>query len=156
MAGIEDPIDLRVWSVATFRAVSFVIVVALTIHNRGTLAAALSNLNTALGLAFFAVLWTTTWIATRSGERYYRRRVEDERYSASRVEATIVAGGWNGVLIYLVPAVIGFVLLHNVGILVFSVLGAVIAFVIGGFVGLAYGIVETALRRLSDLLIGLK
>jgi hypothetical protein len=156
MGAIEDRVGLRPWSVATFRAVSFVIAVALSVHSRGALAGALSNLNTAIGFALFSVLWTTTFIATRIGDRYYRRRVEDARYSASRVEATIVAGGWNGVFIYLGPTLaLIFALVDNVPALVIaSVFGTIIAFVVGAFVGLAYGIVETLLRSISDALIG--
>ena len=156
MDGIEDRVDLRLWSVATFRAVTFVIAVALSVHSRGTLAGALSNLNTAIGFGLFGVLWTTTLIATRSGDRYYRRRVEDRRYSASRLEATIVAGGWNGVFIYLAPTLaLIYTLIDNAAALVIAtVFGSFVAFVVGAFVGLAYGIVEALLRGISDTLIG--
>ena len=60
---------LRAWGLATFHTVSFVAVVVVGLHGRGSLAAALGRLDTALGVASFLGLWALTWTATRAGLR---------------------------------------------------------------------------------------
>jgi len=157
MAATETRVDLRLWSVATFRAVSFVVIAALVLHLRGSLRARLALLDTTIGSAVFLLLWATTVLATRFERRCLERAEADPHRDASPLEATIVAGAVNGAAFFLVVAVV--LVLRALfasgdfqpllAFLIFSIIGGLAALTIGGFVGLAYGLVEAVLRRIS-------
>jgi hypothetical protein len=160
MAATDARIDLRLWSVATFRTVSFVLVVALVFHLRGSLRERLATFDTLLGSVAFLLLWITTLLATRFERRCLERAEVDPHRDASPLEATIVAGAFNGVLVLAVASSavilrpfasghIGEALRLAPALVVFSVIGGLVAFTIGGFVGLAYGIVENLLGRVT-------
>src|SRR5580765_5693023 len=95
----DESFHLRLWSRATFRVASFTAAVVMSIHLRASLPAALSRLDTTTGFGFFLLLWSTTWFATRRGFRYRRLARAD---SESSVAAAVVAGGWNGLYLYVV------------------------------------------------------
>lgn len=157
MADTES-FSLQLWSRATFRVASFTAVVAMSIHLRGSLPAALSQLDTAIGFGFFLYLWTTTWFATRRGFRYRRRA---EAHAESSIAATVVAGGWNG--LYLFAVLFAGLLFPIVTqqreapllliVLFGSTCGSLLAFVVGGAVGLLYGLIEALLLGLSAALL---
>ena len=150
-------VDLRLFSVATFRTVTFTIAVALVFHLRGTLREQLASLNTIVGVAFFAILWTTTLFASEKGFRYHDRHRRTPPYSPSHVEATIVAGACNGLCLYAIPLVVAVLALRSAQvagvIAVFFVVGFVVASAIGSFVGIAYGVIEVVLLRASRRLV---
>jgi hypothetical protein len=52
------------WSLATFHASAFVLVIVLFLYSRDALGPALGGLNTLLGLALFLALWGTTYLTT--------------------------------------------------------------------------------------------
>jgi hypothetical protein len=56
MASTDEPASLELWSLAAFRAASFTAAAVLLLHRRGSLAAALSRLDTATGFAAFLLL----------------------------------------------------------------------------------------------------
>lgn len=157
MDATEAWIDLRLWSVSAFRTVSFTVAVVLGLHLRGTLRELLASLNTTVGFAAFAILWSTTLAATRAGRRHYRRRQTSPIYSASRLESTTIAGALNGACVYAVLSVAAAVAIHRpqaiAAIAVFSVLGVAVASATGGFVGIAYGAGEACLLRVSRALV---
>jgi hypothetical protein len=149
-------IDLRLWSLATFRTVTFTIAAALVTHLRGSLASSLARLDTAIGFALFVVLWATTACATRIGLRH-ERRAEANDGLESTLEATIVAGGWNGVFILIASASV-FVAPLMLGpaalVVPFALLiASVVAFGFGGVFGLVYGLVEILVCAISDRLV---
>jgi len=165
MAGIRDEVEapvplLRAWSLATFHTVSFVASVVVGVHLRGSLAAGLGRLDTALGVAAFLGLWALTWAATRAGLRGFDSDGDDQ-VSDSMVMRLTVAGGWNGIGIF---GALVFVLLFNltgrgtpglafVPVFFFGVaIGGSLAFTIGAVVGFAYGLVDAALLRGSAAL----
>ena len=157
----EITFDLRLCSLATFRTVTFTIGLALFTHLRGSLASSLAPLNTLVGFGAFLVLWITTAFATRIGLRHRavsnagrRSRSTGGAGFGSTLEATIVAGAWNGVFIFL--AFVGGTLVVAVGlgpglitVMFGSVIGATIAFALGGVFGLVYGLVESTLFAIS-------
>ena len=157
MDATEAWIDLRLWSVSTFRTVSFTIAVVFSLHLRGSLRESLASLNTMIGFAAFAVVWITTFVTTRAGRRHYRRRQNSSTYSASRFESTTIAGSLNGTCVYAALALAAAIALHTpqavAAIAVFSVLGVTVAAAIGGFVGMAYGASEACLLRVSQALV---
>ena len=152
--------DLALWSLATFHTVTFVVAVALGFHLKGTLAARLAQLDTALGVAAFVFLWVATWFTTRIGRRYQSREESSGAGPSSIVPAMIVGGAWNGVIVFVV-LLIGLVLTRLgslqignaiVGLVLIVVVGGALAFVIGGFVGMAFGIIDRTLLGASRLL----
>jgi hypothetical protein len=156
MGAIDDGTALRVFAVATFRAATFIVAFALSLHLTGRLPGILGSLNTELGFAAFALLWTTTVVATRA-ER--RRMADGESSVGARVMTTTVAGAWNGLYVWaamLAVLVINAVSGSGAGALIFALLGIVIggvlAFTLGAVVGLAYGSVEAVLLQISAVL----
>jgi hypothetical protein len=55
---------LVTWSLATFHATVFVLVIVLFGYSGGGLGGALGGLNTFVGLGLFVALWTTTFLTT--------------------------------------------------------------------------------------------
>ena len=153
MDATEVQVDLRLWSVSAFRTVSFTLAVAFGLHLRGTLRESLANLDTIIGFAAFAILWTTTLGASRAGYRHLRHHETTPRYSPSHFESTCVAGALNGAGVYALLAGAAIVAIHTpqaiAGITVFSIIAVAVASAIGGFVGIAYGAIEVLLLRVS-------
>lgn len=170
MADTDRGFDLEVWSLATFRTVSFVLLVALALHLHGSLRARLASLNTLVGSGLFLLLWATTLGATRFGRRCLKRAETDPHRDASRLEATIVAGAVNGVaifaglaIVFIVAAIPSVLAADTVAaplgrlsaVIVFAAFGGCTALAIGGFVGLAYGLIEALLLGAADALLQL-
>ena len=153
------PFDVRLWSLVTFRTITFTVALALVAHLRGSLAATLARLDTTIGFAVFAMLWATTWFATRIGLRYHGSATSDGGWE-STLETTIVAGGWNGVFVWL-ALVIGVMVMSAgvappaaiVSFILAATLGSLLAFTFGGVVGLIYAIVETILIAVGERLV---
>jgi hypothetical protein len=152
MGATDKTAALRLWAFGTFRTATFVVAFALYLHLTDRLLGSLSSLNTEVGLAAFVMLWASTLIATRTG---WRHMADGDVSASSIVAATTVAGGWNGLFVW-VPIL--FVLVMNtmagsiagalmVGLLG-SVMGGVLAFTIGAIFGFAYGIVDAVLLRI--------
>jgi hypothetical protein len=160
MADTDDTFLLRLWSLATFHTVSFMVSLAIGVHLSGSLAAALKPLDTRTGFGFFLILWTTTWFATRAGLRQMRRRIEDVS-AATVVLSMAIAGGWNGVSVW-IAIMVGitiFTLASRAWTLALipsfvlvSLVGSLLAFVVGVVVGLIYGLTDALLLRLSGSL----
>ena len=55
---------LVTWSLATFHATTFVLVIVLFAYSGGGLGGVLSGLNTFVGLGLFVALWVTTYLTT--------------------------------------------------------------------------------------------
>lgn len=154
MAGTNESVSLELWSLATFRVTSFTASVVMSFHVGGSLSATLSGLDTATGFGFFLLLWTTTWFATRTGLGYLRRA---DSVVEPRVISTGVAGGWNGVYVFIV-LLVGFLFFtireQRVAsvlaiALIGSTVGSLLAFFIGALVGLLYGLVDAMLFGFS-------
>jgi hypothetical protein len=146
---------LRVWSLATFHTATFVAAVVVGLHVRGSMAAALSRLSTALGVGFFLVFWASTWAATRAGLRALESD-DDDHVAGSIVMRLTVAGGWNGIGIFavLAPGFLFNLALHGTPAPAFvplvvlgGAIGGSLAFTIGAVVGFVYGLVDAALLR---------
>jgi hypothetical protein len=150
---------LRLFGLATFHAATFMIGIALLAHLDGSLRQNLARIGTLRGFAAFAVLWVTTWFATRAG---LRQVSVDREVPGSLILSTVVAGGWNGLYFLaaaVIPALLGSLTFgQRAGILVFLALtfpiGAVLAFTIGSIVGLVYGLVDSVLLEIAVRLVG--
>lgn len=161
MADTENAFALRVWSLATFHAVSFVASVVVGVHVSGSLATALGRLDTQAGVAFFLALWAITWYATRAGLRRMEPSIEDASFGTI-VFSTTVAGGLNGVGIFAPILLVGFASsvvsrapggVAFVPVLVLSAaVGSVLAFTVGAVVGLVFGLIDALLLRCSAAL----
>ena len=159
MAATDRVPPLRLCSIATFHAVSFVVAIAIAAHLGGSLPAALGRLDTISGFAFFVLLWTLTTFATRAGLRNLGSAIDEPSVPAI-IESTIVAGGWNGVGVFIMfvlmawgRAVMGGTPRLAILVLSFSVvIGSLLAFTIGAIVGFFYGLVDAALIGSSAFL----
>ena len=161
MAGTDK---LRTWSLATFRAASFIATAVLIFHSRGTLALTLSRLGTGIGFVLFAAFWLATWIATRLGLRHAGRDSWGDDASIGTVMmSTTIAGAWNGVIV-LAVLVVGFfaTVVRTQGLSAVSalpvvffglVLGGAIAFATGAVAGLLYGVVDLIVLLVSGALL---
>ena len=150
-----DPTPLRVWSLATFHAISFVAAVAAAGHLSGGLRASLARLETALGVAAFLGLWALTWAATRAGLVALGSDRDDDSMAALVMRLT-VAGGWNGIALFGVLVLIALFNIASHGtatlylvpvLLLVLVIGSALAFTIGGIVGFAYGLIDAVVLR---------
>jgi hypothetical protein len=154
MAGTNESFSLELWSLATFRVATFTVSVVLSFHLGGSLSATLSRLDTATGFGFFLLLWATTWLATRTGLRQMRR---GNSSSNQRLASAIVAGGWNGLYVF-IALLVGFLFFtirdqRGASVLpsipIGFTIGGLLAFVVGGLVGLLYGLVDAMLLGFS-------
>jgi hypothetical protein len=150
---------LRVWMVATFHTLSFVVAVVAVVHAGGSLADRLARLDTTTGVLLFLAFWATTWGATRAGLRKIQPDL-DEASSGSMVMSTTVAGGLNGVVIFAI-LLIGFAFRLTTGeaglatlpvLFLTAAIGTTLAFTTGAVVGMAYGLIDAALLGCSAAL----
>jgi hypothetical protein len=150
---MEGTDRLLLWSLAAFRTTSFVLATILWLHTRASLSSSLQRLDTLTGFALFAVLWTTTSVASRNGLRQIGASPDA---AGTIVMNTIVAGAWNGLYLFGVLAA-GFLVVTIVAragdaaaivpALAFAVaFGGTLAFTIGGIVGLVYAMLEAWIR----------
>ena len=155
-----DVDDLQLWSLSTFRTTSFMITLVISQYIQGSLQERFKSLGTGIGLLLFAGLWACTWLTTRWGLRAQAALPRRPQAWGPPLVPTIVAGGWNGLLIF-VPLMVTFlirvatdgqarVLPMLVLLLVGTVIGGGVAFVVGALVGLLYGIAEAFLLGFSD------
>src|SRR3954447_10864186 len=160
---------LRARSLATFHTASFVAAVVAFEHAGGSLRSRLASLDTPTGVGMFLALWALTWFVTLTALRKMESPI-DAAGSGAIVMSMTVAGGWNGIAIFaglFLTAPIWSGALRNVslaagGYLSFpglfpvlfltAVLGTLLAFTIGGIVGLCYGLVDALLVGCGDML----
>ena len=152
---------LVTWALATFHATVFVLVIVLFAYSGGGLGAALSGLNTFVGLGLFGVLWATTYFATAralrgvdliasAGRRGYAWRAF--RWGAANGMSFLAVLG-----VVAVVAAIGNTQPGQVvsGILVPALFIAPIALIasaaVGGAVGALFGMIDLGLFALADL-----
>ena len=150
--------DLKVWSLSTFHATGFIVIVTLGLHLYGALPDRLHQLDTALGFAAFIILWATTCAATSWGLRYAARPAQATDGISFSVA---IAGGLNGVMIFAVllaafavrVATASSSPLAAIPALFFgAVIGSLLAFAIGTTVGLVFGLIDTVLIRMGSAL----
>lgn len=157
MADTDEEFPLRLWSLATFHTVSFMVLLAVGVHLRGSLAASLKPLDTRTGFGFFLMLWAITWFFTRAGLRQMKASVEDAS-AATFVFSITIAGGWNGAGVWMVImiAAVGSAFIGSGRALALipvfflaTVVGGLLAFAVGAVVGLVYGLTDVVLLRLG-------
>ncbi|MGH2377902.1 MAG: hypothetical protein ACRDGT_05445 [Candidatus Limnocylindria bacterium] len=143
---------LLVWALATFHAALFMLVALLFLYWQDVLRNVLPNLNTAVGLGLFVLLWAITWWTTS-------RAVGETEGDNRLVSAAALWGGLNGVLFLLVAgggvAIVGAVTTGTGSLeaaaftTIFLGIGSLFAFVIGAVVGTVFGWIDLALLRLA-------
>jgi hypothetical protein len=162
MADTDRALTLRIWCLATFRAATFVIVVAATAHLRDSLKPALGILDTRIGVAAFAVLWALTWYVTRASIRRWGAPFESASPGQQFMTA-VVAGGFNGAAVYLlIVSERLFETLPNhamsldglMRVLALSLFGLPVSFSFGMVVGVAFGLFEVLIVGVGSMLFG--
>jgi hypothetical protein len=129
----------------------------------GSLPGLLRSSSTETGVAVFVGFWMTTTVCTMWELR--NRPEKEDGDIESRLEITCLAGALNGLLVFVPVAVKG---MNNAaklaasghvagqvlpGVIVFSGVAAVVAFIVGGVVGALYAMVESTLMGLADVLV---
>lgn len=152
-AGDADP--LLAWTVATADVSLFVLLPVLAAHEGGALADLLGGLNTAVGLAVFAYLWALVGAAAW----WLLSEVSLATDSIWRLALyAFVAGALVGSFFVLgvgSVAVAAFALAGeggSFGAIVYVLLAAAVAVVVGGVVGLLAGAVNVGAYRLAGRL----
>jgi len=153
---------LVTWSLATFHASTFVLVIVLFGYSGGGLGSALSGLNTFVGLGLFVVLWTTTYLTTARALEGLDL-IASVRDQDGYLGRTLRWGSRNGMAFLGVLGVVAlFAAVANTrpeqigpGILFPALFIAPIALVVsaavGAAVGLIFGFIDLALFALAGL-----
>jgi hypothetical protein len=151
---------LVTWTLATFHATVFVLAIVLFAYSRNALGAGLSGLNTFVGLGLFMALWATTYLTTsravegldlitsaRDRGIYPRRTL---RWGAANGMSFLVVLG-----VVAVATAIGNTRPGQVasGILLpalfIAPIALVVSAVVGGLVGVIFGVIDLALFALA-------
>jgi hypothetical protein len=145
---------LVVFALGTFHAAVLIVALVLVLYAAGALTSLLSGLSTIAGLALFGALWLTTVWSTR---RTLRGTLTVAPWTSVPLRVMIPRAAWrggvNGVLFLACVGVIliissafnGDVGFLGLGILIFAIAGAAVAFVIGLAAGLLFACVDLAL-----------
>jgi len=150
------PVSLVTWTLATFDTALFVLLGVLAAHASGDLAGLLAGLNTLVGVAVFCYLWALFVLAVR----WVNGRVAlGDTPFRTLVLHGVAAGSVTGVAfllglfaVALVPTIqSGGVRLQAV--LVVLLIGAGVAAVVGGVVGLVASLLDIAVYGLAGYLL---
>ena len=148
------------WSLGTFHTGFFFTILVTLLYVTGALGSLLAGLNTAVGLAAFALLWLTTWWCTRRALRGMGGNTWEGRVNfRATLYRAMVWGGINGLLFLIGPLAI-FILfsilslavgnIPNLPFLLLAILiGSIIAFGVGLLTGLVLGLIDSVLFKIS-------
>jgi hypothetical protein len=150
---------LETWAVATFNLVAFSVVLLTAGYASGGLSRDLADVGTLSGVALFGYLWALVLAATRwvlAGGGLGRDRERRLRSLAVRGVAGGAATGSAFLVGVLVVGALPRVVAGSLEPLSFGLIvlfGAVISAVVGGVVGLFFGLVDLGLYRAADRLV---
>jgi hypothetical protein len=145
---------LVVFALGTFHAAALIAALVLVLYATGGLTSLLSSLSTIAGLALFSALWlTTVWSTNRTLRGAFTVAPWTSAPLGIMIPRAAWRGGVNGVLFVACLGVIliissafsGDVGFLGLGALIFAIVGAAVAFVIGLAVGLLFAGVDLAL-----------
>ncbi|AUG48242.1 hypothetical protein BVU17_12185 [Haloarcula taiwanensis] len=150
------PVSLVTWTLATFDTVLFVLLGVLAVHASGGLADLLAGLNTLVGVAVFCYLWALFVLAVR----WVHRRVSlDSAGVSTLVLHGVAAGSVTGVVFLLGLLAVALVSTLQSGgarpqsVLLVLLIGAGVAAVVGGVVGLLASLLDIAVYGLAGTLL---
>ena len=150
------PVSLVTWTLATFDTALFVLLGVLAAHASGGLADLLAGLNTLIGVAVFCYLWALFVLAVR----WVHRRVSlDSAGVSTLVLHGVAAGSVTGVAFLLGLFAVALVPTLQSGgvrlqaVLLVLLIGAGIAAVVGGVVGLLASLLDIAVYGLGGYLV---
>ncbi|WP_058994386.1 hypothetical protein [Haloarcula sp. CBA1127] len=150
------PVSLVTWTLATFDTTVFVLLGVLTAHASGDLADLLAGLNTLVGVAVFCYLWALFVLAVR----WVHNRVALDSAGVSTLALHGAAAGSVAGVVFLLGllAVVLVPTLQSGGVRLQSVLlvlliGAGVAAVVGGVVGLLASLLDIAVYGLAGYLL---
>ena len=141
------------WSLATFHASAFVLLIVFFLYSRDALGPALGGLNTLLGLALFVALWATTYFTTCRALEGLDLLSEDDRGLFAR--RAFRWGAANGIAFL---GVLGVVLIASavfvsptvlLPVLFVAPFALVISAVVGAVVGAVFSAIDLALLAVA-------
>ena len=158
---------LIAWALGTFHAGGLLVAIVLLLHLTGGLAALLSGLNTASGLALFGALWlTTVWSTHRTLPGALGPALQNAVPIYRLVGRAMWRGGINGMaflplagLVLAIPVVLSgsrsAIYSLFAGALFLATFGLVGAFVVGCVVGLLFAGIDVLLLMAGRALLEL-
>ena len=153
---------LLTWSLATFHATVFVLVIVLFGYSGGGLGGALGGLNTFVGLGLFVALWATTYLTTSRALRGLDL-IESGRDRGKYPRRALRWGAANGMSFLAILGVVSIVTaIANTrpgqvtsGILFPALfilpIALIVSAAVGGAVGALFGIIDLGLFALAGL-----
>jgi len=150
------PISLVTWTLATFDTALFVLLGVLAAHASGSLADLLADLNTLVGVAVFCYLWALFVLAVRWVHR--RASLDSAGVSTLALHGT-AAGSVAGTVFLLGLLAVALVPTLQSGgvrlqaVVLVALIGAGVAAVVGGVVGLLASLLDTTVYRLAGYLL---
>jgi hypothetical protein len=151
--GVKERDRLITWALGTFHAGALLVAATLVLHATGNLAALLSGLSTAVGLALFGALWgTTIWSTHRTLAGVIGTSLATTVPTGRLLIRATLRGGVNGILFLALAGIIVAVptILSSPGGILFLILflatsGLIGAFVVGCLVGLLFASIDLML-----------
>ncbi|MDS0220532.1 hypothetical protein NDI54_04105 [Haloarcula sp. S1AR25-5A] len=150
------PVSLVAWTLATFDTALFVLLGVLAAHASGGLADLLAGLNTLVGVAVFCYLWALFVLAVRW---VHGRTSLDSAGVRTLVSHGVAAGSVAGVAFLLGLVTVALVPTLQGGgvrlqaVLLVLLIGAGLAAVVGGIVGLLASLLDITMYRLAGYLL---
>lgn len=150
------PISLVTWTLATFDTALFALLGVLAAHASGSLADLLAGLNTLVGVAVFCYLWALFVLAVRW---VHGRTSLDSAEISTLVLHGVAAGSVAGVAFLLGLFAVALVPTLQSGgvrlqaVLLVLLIGAGVAAVIGGIVGLLASLLDIVMYGLAGYLL---
>ena len=168
-AGTLRGASMATWSLGSFHAAVLTLLLVLLGFRGGGLGDALGGLNTAVGLAIFALLWAISWWATARATRGLPSIDSALESGAAHIFwRAWGAGGLAGLVFLLSLAVVALLanalddpgrirdarpdLLVALVVLFYLAVASAFAYVIGGLIGVAFALLDRGLIALSYVL----
>lgn len=145
---------LITWTFATFNTVLFVLGFVIPSYASGGLSDVLPSLSTSIGVVIFLYLWTLVWVATRL--LFTQINLITDSVRTILIWATTL-GAVVGIAFLLgtvlgagIPSALSSESLELITVVLVSAIGAPIAAVVGGVVGLLAGILDMAVLTVAE------
>ena len=159
---------LLAFALGTFHVALLTLVLILALFLMTDLGEAHAELNTAVGLTVFGVLWATSVYCTHRGMRDAGLQPCEDAPAANVLSNGLTWGAWNGVLFIWCLLATGFIALLVIAVseggdavadvIVFGVIafgvGTIVSAVVGAFVGVLFAVLDIELLWTARALVG--
>lgn len=158
MAERRAPGPLLCWGLAAFHTATLVLVLVIYLYRSAPIGELLANIQTSLGLLLYSALWAITWW---SNYRWLQETQLLEAGTASEPDEVILAGfkwgGTTGTIFF--GVLVGLLVLPQAPlsgipfVVLVALIGAVVAFTVGGLLGGVFAVADIILFWIADQLV---